>query len=471
MDGLNIFLTAEELASRHWEYPGVAEILLFLISTAFFLFLNAFFVANEFASARVRAGQLAEDADDSPKEARRRRTALHIVRNLDTYLSANQVGITLASLALGGLSEPFIKSLIAPPLTFCLHLNDGVVNVVSYIVAYSLFTFMHVVLGELVPKSLAIRHPLELAMGTAPWMHRFAKSTALIVRLFNNTANGIAHRVFGVDPHYVPNDAHSAEEIALIVEESGRTNEVTETEAEISKNALELNDRAVYDIMVPRTAVEVLDLEDSFEDNLRKVTNSRHSRFPLVVDHLDNVKGWLHVKDVLRIMQQEERNLSRIHRELKVVPDTMKLDTLLDFFSKEHTHLALVVDEYGDAQGVVFLDDVLEEIVGNDIRDEFESEEKRDFFRIGPGQYIASGSIALFDLEEALPDIGEAECESDVSTLGGYITATLGHMPQCDEQVRIKDYLITVTGTDGRRVTQARLELAPLPKERDDDEP
>lgn len=464
----NFFLTAEEIADLHWEYPGVTEILLFIISTSFFLFLNAFFVANEFASARVRVSQLAEDEDDTPREAKRRKTALHIVRNLDTYLSANQVGITIASLALGGLSEPFIKSLIAPPLSFCLHLSEPVVNVVSYIVAYSLFTFMHVVLGELVPKSLAIRHPLELAMHTAPWMKRFASSTSLLVKLFNNTANGIAHRVFGVDPRYVPNDAHSAEEIALIVEESGRTNEVTETEAEISKNALELNDRAVYDIMVPRTAVEVLDLEDSFEDNLKKVTNSRHSRFPLVEDHLDNVKGWLHVKDVLRMLQQKERDLSRIHRELKVVPDTMKLDTLLDFFSKEHTHLALVVDEFGDAQGLVFLDDVLEEIVGDDIRDEFESEEARDFFRIGEGQYIASGSLALFDLEEALPSLGELENESGVSTLGGYITDKLGHLPKCDEQVRIKDFLATVTGADGRRVTQCRLEYSPLPKEEDE---
>lgn len=466
----NLFLSAEEVQALEWQYPGVTEILLFIISTSFFLFLNAFFVANEFASARVRASQLAEDEDDNPKEARRRKAALHIVRNLDTYLSANQVGITIASLALGGLSEPFIKSLIAPPLSYFLHLNDAVVNVVSYVVAYSLFTFMHVVLGELVPKSLAIRHPLQLAMGTSLWMHRFAKSTSLLVKLFNNTANGIAHRLFGIDPHYVPNESHSAEEIALIVEASGRTNEVTETEAEISKNALELNDRAVYDIMVPRTAVEVLDLTDSFEDNLKKVTNSRHSRFPLVVDHLDNVKGWLHVKDVLRMVQQEEKDLNRLHRELKVVPDTMKLDTLLDFFSKEHTHLALVVDEYGDAQGLVFLDDLLEEIVGDDIRDEFESEESRDFFRIAPGQYIAKGSIALFDLEEALPDIGEPECESDVSTLGGYITATLGHMPKCDEQVRIKDYLITVTGSDGRRVTQTRIEHAPLPKPADDEE-
>lgn len=458
---MNFFLTPEEVEQLHWEYPGAAEIILFVLAIAFFLFLNAFFVANEFASSRVRESQLAEDESDTKGEAKRRATALHIVRHLDTYLSANQVGITIASLALGNLGEPFIESLLAPPLQYFLHLAPSVVSVLSYVLAYSLFTFAHVVLGELVPKSLALRHPLELAMSTAPWMQRFARSTSLIVKLFNNTANGIAHLLFGVDPHYVPNSTHSAEEIALIVEQSGRTNEVTETEAEISKNALELNDRTVYDIMVPRNSLEVLDIDLSFDAMLERVSKSSHSRFPLVSGHLDDAKGWLHVKDVLRMVREQQTDVDRYRRELKIVPDTMKLDTLLEFFQQEHTHFALVVDEYGDAQGMVFLDDVLEEIVGDDIRDEFEEDEHREFMKLGEGQYIASGALSLFDLEEELPALGELESEGGVSTLGGYITDALGHLPECNEQLRIRDYLVTVIGTDGRRVTQVRIEHAP----------
>ncbi len=462
---MDIFLTEEEVAGLAWTYPSIGSIVLFLLGTLFFLFLNAFFVANEFASARVRESQLAEDEDDTRAQARRRRKALHIVRHLDTYLSANQVGITIASLALGGLCEPFIESLISPPLSYWLHLTPTVVSVISYTVAYCLFTFAHVVLGELVPKSLAIRHPLEVAMGTATGMTRFAKCTAWIVRIFNNTANAIAHKLFGIDPHYVPNSTHSAEEIALIVEESGRSNEVTETEAEISKNALELNDRSVRDILVPRSSVEVLDINSSFEKNLEIVSNSRHSRFPLVSGHLDNVKGWLHVKDMLKLVKTEQKDITSVMRPLKVVPETMRLDTLLNFFSKERTHFALVVDEYGDALGVVFLDDVLEEIVGDDIRDEFDEAAARDFFEVAPGQYIASGSIALFDLEEYLPDLGDLESDNGVSTLGGYITDLIGHLPSPDEHVRIKDYVATVTSSDGRRVTQVRLERSPLPDE------
>lgn len=465
-----LFLTPDEIRLLEWTYPSFASILLFLISIGFFLFLNAFFVANEFASARVRESQLAEDEDDTKKQARNRRNALTIVQHLDTYLSANQLGITIASIVLGSLGEPFIESLIAPPLSYYLHLQPTVVSVISYTIAYSTFTFAHVVLGELVPKSLAIRRPLELSMSTSTWMMRFAHRTSYIVRFFNNTANFIAHRLFGVDPHYTPNSSHSAEEIALIVEESGRTNEVTETEAEISMNALELNDRSVHDILVPRNSVEVLDLAESFDNLVEKVINSRHSRFTLVDGHLDNAKGWIHVKDVLKLVRSGSKDLMSMRRELKIVPETMKLDTLLNFFSKERTHCALVVDEFGVVVGLVYLDDVLEEIVGNDIQDEFETDTARDFLSLGNGQYVASGAITLFDLEEELPGLGEIDCDGSVSTLGGYITERLGHIPGLGEQIRIKDYLITVTGTDGRRVTQARLDHSPLPEEEEEEE-
>ncbi len=457
-----LLLSPEQVQQLHWDYPSLETIILFLIGVGFFLFLNAFFVANEFASARVRESQLTASGDDSRRQARSRKNALHIVRHLDSYLSANQVGITIASLALGNLGEPFIEQLISPPLSYYLHLQPVVVSVISYIVSYSLFTFAHVVLGELVPKSLAIRHPLEVALGTSNGMVRFAHCTAWIVKLFNNTANSIAHLLFGVDPHYSPNNYHSAEEIAHIVEESGRSKEVTETEAEISMNALELNDRSVREILVPRNDVELLDINDSFEKNLELVTTSRHSRFALVDGHLDDVKGWVHVKDMLKLVRTQSTDIMSVRRPLKVVPETMKLDTLLNFFSKERTHSALVVDEHGVALGLVYLDDVLEEIVGNDIQDEFEAEEAREFYALGNGQYMASGSISLFDLEEELPGIGELDNDAGISTLGGFITDRLDHLPEVNEQIRIRDYLVTVTATDGRRITQTRIQHDPL---------
>ena len=454
---MNIFLSPEEVAELTWQYPSLGEIALFIISVAFFLFLNAFFVANEFASARVRQSQLLPTEKDSLRNSRQRARALHIVQHLDSYLSANQVGITLASLALGGIGHPFIEKLIAPPLSYFCHLNGHTVSIISYACAFSLFTFAHVVLGELVPKSLAIRHPLEVSMGTSTWMMRFAKSTSLIIRLFNGTANWIGHKLFGIDPHYDHHASpHSAEELAHLVEESERTNELTEMEAEISMNALELNDRSVHDILVPRSEIDVLNINDPFEKNLDIAANSRHTRFPLVDGHLDNVKGWIHAKDMLRLVRMDKPDLMLLRRELKIVPESMKLDNLLNFFSAQHTHFALVVDEYGEPSGLVYLDDVLEELMGDDIHDEIDGTVIKEFFPVAPGEYIANGGIALFDLEEELPELGELAANG-ISTLGGYITSLLGHLPSCNEQLLIKNYLATVTGTDGRRVTQVRL--------------
>ena len=167
------------------------------------------------------------------------------------------------------------------------------------------------------------------------------------------------------------------------------------------------------------------------------------------------------MKDMLKLVRSNSTDILSVRRPLKVVPETMKLDTLLNFFSKERTHSALVVDEHGVAVGLVYLDDVLEEIVGDDIQDEFEADETRDFYSLGNGQYMANGSMTLFDLEEELPRLGELESDAGISTIGGYITDRLDHLPEVNEQIRIRDYLLTVTATDGRRVTQTRITYSP----------
>lgn len=442
-------------------FPGAGEIILFVAGIVFFLFLNAFFVANEFASVRVRESQLHDEEGDSPRLRRKRARAREIVSHLDTYLSANQVGITFASLALGFLGEPLVEKLVSPALVMAGITNLAVVRIISLVIAYSLFTFAHVVLGELVPKSLAIRHPLKMVLATAPSLHAFDRIFSIVIELFNGTANLILRKVFGIDPSQQASNPHSADELEHLVEESERSQAVTKTEAEIWKNALDLNDMCVKDIMTPRSAIDVLDIQDPFPMNWELVCNSRHTRFPLVDGHLDDVKGWVHVKDLLKLVGQQNPDLMSVRRELKVVPDTMKLDTLLNFFLTERSHFALVVDEFGDSLGVVFLDDVLEEIVGDEIQDEFDDEGVREFISFGNNTYIASGALTLCDLEENLPEL-DLDCPG-VSTLSGYITNELGHIPDEGEQLVIGPFTLVVTGTDGRRVTQAKLtRKAPL---------
>lgn len=437
-------------------FPGLGEILLVLAGIVFFLLLNAFFVASEFSIVKVRESQLQSDDSEAKQIRHKLSTALSVVRHLDSYLSATQVGITLASLALGFLGEPLVVKLLAPTLKMTGWMSDTMIRMISMAVAYALFTFAHVVLGELVPKSVAIRYTYQTALFTAPILHGFYIAFKFVVSAFNGTANFILKYFLNINPDEIRHTVHSSDELALLVAESERSQEVTPTEAEISKNALELNEMCAKDILTPRSEVDVLDLEESYEANWEIARTSRHTRFPLVHgNHLDDVKGWVHVKDLLKQVGQANPDLMSIRRELKVVPDTMPLDTLLTFFLRERTHFALVVDEFGDSLGLVFLDDVLEQIVGEDIQDEFDQDDMREFVQTGPDDYVVSGAVTLFDLADYLPDL-DLECPG-VTTFGGYITHEQGHIPEEGEEVQIGRYLARVTGTDGRRVTQVRL--------------
>jgi len=211
-----------------------------------------------------------------------------------------------------------------------------------------------------------------------------------------------------------------------------------------------LNDLKVQDVMTPRSEVIFFDLEEPFERNLERAAATKHTRFPLVQGHLDNAVGLIHIKDLLTLTSEEDPDLMQIKRELKIVPETMPLDTLLTFFLKEKAHLAMVVDEFGDPSGLVFLDNVIEELVG-DIQDEFDNE-RSAFTKVNDNEFIVEGSITLNELSDHVPAL---ELESgEVTTVGGYITQRLGHLPEPGEGVEIEGYEAKVTSTDGRRVGQ-----------------
>ncbi len=225
---------------------------------------------------------------------------------------------------------------------------------------------------------------------------------------------------------------------------------MTDTEREILINALELNDVRVQDVMTPRSEVVVLDVDADFSVNLDLATRSKHTRFPLVRGHLDHAMGLIHIKDILTMLRDDDPDLIRIKRPLKVVPETMRLDVLLQFFLKEHAHLALAVDEHGDPAGLVFLDNVIEELVG-DIQDEFDNESSA-FKRINEFEFTVEGGMPLNELSDHVPAL---DLESgEVTTVGGYITRELGHIPEPGETLTVLNYEVKVTNTDGRRVGQ-----------------
>ncbi|MBE2284373.1 MAG: HlyC/CorC family transporter [Prosthecobacter sp.] len=407
--------------------------------------LNAFFVAAEFAIVKVRDSQLQAAIEDGVRGAKFARS---VTRDLDAYLSAGQLGITLTSIALGIFGEPYVSTVLQPLLFKIGVSSEAAVSLISILAAYALVTYMHVVFGEQAPKVLAIRKSLTATLWIARPLHLFYVCTRPAIWLLSNSTN-LVLRLFGITSVSEHEIAHSEEELRHIVAESQKSKEVTETEKDILLNALALNDRCVRDVMTPRNSVVSLDADDSFEANLKVAIDSKHTRYPLVEGHLDHAIGIIHIKDLLALVGKPQPDLRKIKRELHMVPELMPIDKLLRFCLDKHVHFVLAVDEFGGAVGVVTLDNVLEEIVG-DIQDEFDHETS-ELRRISDDEFVVEGTLNLYELTEQTG----IELESDeVTTIGGYVTHLLGHLPKVGETVTIEDYEVTTTKADLRRVQQ-----------------
>jgi CBS domain containing-hemolysin-like protein len=442
---LFVFLAATPLAeaiAEHWDSPmgllGKIAIILALVV------LNAFFVACEFAIVKVRASQLDALEDEGNTKAT---FAKHVRAHLDAYLSATQLGVTLASLALGWIGEEFLTRMLQPAFGLVGVHSPTVVSTISITLAFIGITFLHIVFGELAPKYIAIGNPLSVSLALARPLGGFYILFKPAIWILNKSSNFFLNRLLRIKPVAGSELAHSEEELRLILDESEKSDEVSELGRDLLVNALDLRQRVVRDIMTPRGEVVFLDLEEDFEHNLKKAFESRHTRFPLCRGHLDNAVGLIHIKELMPMMRDPQPDLMRIKRDMIPVPEMMSLEKLLNLFLTKHAHLALVVDEFGGTVGMVTLENVLEEIVG-DIQDEFDSE-KAEFRKINENEFSAAGSLGLYELR----DLAGLELESaDVSTIGGYVTHLLGHLPKQGEQVRINDYLVTISQTDGRRV-------------------
>ena len=432
-----------ELA-RQWDEPGV--ITFNFLGILVLVFLNGFFVAAEFALIKLRTSQLDPLIEDGNARAG---LARKILAHLDSYLSATQFGVTVASLALGWIGEPYFAHFLQP-FFFLVHITSpGVIEALSVGIGLVLITFLHIILGELGPKYLSIRDPLGMALFLVRPLALFYAIFKPAIWLLNQAANLVLRRFLRIQPVSGHELAHSEEELRVILAESERAEEVTPLGKSLLINALDMADRVVRDITTPRGEVVFLNTEDTFEENLQHALDSRHTRFPLCDGHLDNTIGLVHIKDLLKLMRESQADMTAIKRDIFPVPEMMPLEKLLTFFLAKHAHLGLVVDEFGGTVGIVTLDNVLEELVG-EIQDEFDAE-KPEFKRVDADEFTVEGGVGLYELH----DIAGLDLESaDVSTVGGYVTHLIGHLPKQGEHVRIEDYEVTITQTDGRRVEQ-----------------
>ena len=415
---------------------------------ALFVLLNGFFVAAEFALVKVRASQLDELALKGNRHASLARLML---LDLNPYLSLCQLGITVCSLVLGALGERWIAAFIEAVVHEAgFEIGPALLHTISWTIAISLLTLLHITIGEQVPKTLAIKRSVGTSLVIAKPLRFFWVILWVPIWILNHISNWMLKIIFKIDHVSEGELVHSADELALLVEESEKSSEVTETERDILIKTLALNDLVVRDIMTPRNEVIFLDVSLPFSEIQACAVESQHTRFPLLDGNdVDNPIGLVHVKDLMTQIGSDRPDVMAVKRDLKEVPEMMPLDKLLKFFLTNKAHIALAVDEFGGTVGMVTLDNVMAELVG-EIQDEFD-DEAPEFRKLSEDEFYVDGGANLHDLETEAKIVLDAR---DVSTIGGYVTQLLGRLPEPGSKVRIEDFEVTVSEADGRRVQE-----------------
>jgi len=437
---LFLLAAAEAPAGGGWTLAPWAALLLGLL----LVLLNGFFVAAEFALVKLRPTQLEEAAPGV-----RVRVLQHMLAHLDAYLSASQLGITLASLALGWAGELGFAWLLRPLLAR-LGAGEVLVHSIAATAAFLIIMILHIVVGEQAPKTLAIRKPFETSLWIVLPLHAFYRVTYPAIWLLNRAANGLL-QLFGVEPVTEGELGHSEEELRLLL--ASTQEDLSQQKRELLDNVFELSHRVARQIMVPRGDVVYLSTTKSVEENLRLARGSGHTRFPLCRGSLDQAIGLVHIKDLFRL-EAAPRSLEEIARPLTFVPETLSLDQLLRRMRGERVHLAAVLDEYGGTSGIVTLENVIEEIVG-EIQDEFDLE-RPELVPLGPRRYQVDARMLVEDLEDAL----KIEfSERDEDTIGGVVLSELGRRPRVGDTVEVGPLRMRVADAELNRIKSVELEL------------
>ncbi len=412
--------------------------------------MNGFFVAAEFALVKIRDTQLEPMVAAGQKRAR---MARHIVRNLNRYLSATQLGITIASLALGWIGEPVFLALLSPLLRGLHISSEHVRHSVALAVGFISITFLQIVAGELAPKRIAIQRPLKVALWVSRPLQWFYLLSCPFSWALNHAAQWVLDRV-GIEPVLLEDRGHSEEELRLLflASQKGRTASLG---WDIVLNALSLRSKVVHDVMRPRKEMVVLDTESTIEECRELADRSRYSRFPLCVGgNPDRTLGVVHFKDLFSTRLRASRGIDtvRVARKLIYVPETARLEKLLQLFLERKLHFAIVVDEYGGTTGMVTLENILEEVVGQ-IQDEFD-QEKPLLTKISENAWELDGALPLHELEEL---VGTMLSEERISTVSGWVTSRLGGFPKPGDTLHFGSFELRALELEGLRVAKLRL--------------
>ena len=419
--------------------------------------LNGFFVAAEFALVRIRETQL--DALVAQGQ-RRAKLARHIVRNLNSYLSATQLGVTMASLGLGWMGEPFFATLLSPALDLLGVKSPALLSSISFIVGFSALTFLNIVVGELAPKWLSMQKTLPVALWAARPLRWFYLAFYPFNRLLNFSARWLV-RQMGIEPDGQGDSAPSEEELRLVLAATPRA----AFGRNIILNALDLRRRVAREVMRPRHEITAFDTDATLAECLALAEKTRYSRFPLCEGgDLDRTRGVVHIKELYPALRDARvrtaADLLPVARKLIYAPETARLEKLLQLFLERKLHFAVVVDEYGGTVGIVTLEDVLEELVGQ-IQDEFD-QEKSELTRLGENVWEAAGTLPLHELEKLVGEIGRGE---GAATASGWITQRLGGFPKAGDVLTLGACELRVEEMDGPLVARLKITKRKEPEE------
>lgn len=429
--------------------------LLGILGIGLFVLTNGFFVAAEFSLVSVRRTRIAELAARGEAGAEAVQKA---IENPDRVIAATQLGITLSSLALGWIGEPALSHLIAPVVSlFPQTLRSDISHSISAALAFTVITFLHVVIGELAPKSIALQNPERTSMIVA-------RPTLFTERLFkpaiwalNGAGNGLL-RLVGIQPASGHQLVHSVEELKMLVDASTESGVMEQDEGDMLQAIFNLGEMIVRQVMVPRTEVVAVEADAPLEEIIHLATQSTYTKFPVYEDSLDQIIGVVHVKDLLKVMQSPNCTdcLARsIAREALFVPETLSVNALLRLFRDKRQHIAIVLDEYGGTGGLVTLEDLLEEIVG-EVSDPFDSSAP-GFQTLPDGSILIDGLTLIEDVNQQLHlDLHDEYYD----TIAGYVMGRLGRIPRLHDVVEGDGVRLQVEEMDRLRV--ARVKLARL---------
>ena len=423
-----------------------------LIVIGLLLFSNGFFVASEFAMVKVRKTRIEQLVNEGNFNAK---IALEAIKDLDKFIAAVQLGVTISSIGLGWVGEGTLAKIIEPLFAFLPGISQNIAtHTASVSISFALITFLHVVIGELIPKSIALEYPEQTSLVIARPMQAISFVFTPFIWLLNGFGNWVLN-LFHVPHKHNASLVHSTEELDMLVNASYNGGVLNETEKDILHNIFKFSDLTAKQVMVPRTDMVCISIDTSLDELNKLAAESQYTRYPVYDEDIDHITGLIHVKDLFSLsIKDEVCPIAKLQRDVMLVPETITMDNLVLEFKKRKSQMAIVIDEFGGTSGLITLEDVLEEIFG-EVQDEFDEEEEIcDIVEVEPNHFVANGMVRLDEMAEFFGINKDKLDDEDVDTVAGFVVKLLGKIAEVNDTTTFENLTFIVKEVDGARITK-----------------